>query len=189
MTTFEYIAVLISIIVGLGITHLLAGVGRLIGDSEQTTPYWVHLVWSFYVFFYLIFFWWWQFEYNTLEVWSFELYIFIILYAVAMYLIAVVLFPRDLPKNGDFKAYYYSRRGWFFSLMIVANVVDYVDTAAKGGDYLAGLGAEYWTYLLVSSVIYVIAMRSRNEAFHGILAVVTVVYMFSWAFRYYAIAS
>jgi hypothetical protein len=189
MTTFEYIAVLVSIIVGLGITHLLAGVGRLIGDSEKTTPYWIHLVWTFYAFLYLVFFWWWEFEFNSLEVWTFELYMFILIYAVVIYMITVILYPRDLPEHGDFKRYYYDRRGWFFGLMIVMNVVDFVDTAAKGGAYLADLGTEYWAYLIVSTVIYVVAMRSTNERLHGILAVATTLYMLSWALRLYGITA
>ena len=37
MTVFEYIAVLVSIIIGLGITHLLGAVGRLIAEHRATS--------------------------------------------------------------------------------------------------------------------------------------------------------
>ena len=43
MGMFEYVVVLTSIILGLGITHLLQGMTRLIQDPEGGRPYWVHL--------------------------------------------------------------------------------------------------------------------------------------------------
>jgi len=43
MGMFEYVTVLTSIIVGLGITHLLQGTTRLIQEPEAGRPYWVHL--------------------------------------------------------------------------------------------------------------------------------------------------
>lgn len=188
MTTFEYIAVLISIIVGLGIAHLLAGIGRLIGDARDTDPYWIHLVWTAYMFFTLVFFWWWEFKFNTLEVWTFELYLFIILYAVVLYLAVVVLFPKDLPEGGDFKRYFFDRRAWFYGLLVVAGVMDLIDTAAKGTEHLLTLGPEYWSYLVLTTLLYLAAMRSTNERFHGVLAVGSLAYMLSWALRMYGTA-
>ena len=45
MDIFEYVAVLTSIIIGLGITHLLRGVAGLIQHPDQHRIYWVHLIW------------------------------------------------------------------------------------------------------------------------------------------------
>ena len=188
MTTFEYIAVLVSIIVGLGIAHLLAGVGRLIGDARDTNPYWIHLVWAAYMFLILIFFWWWEFKFNTLETWTFDLYLFIVMYAVVLYLTVVVLFPRDLPEGGDFKRYYYDRRAWFFGLLIAQNAMDFIDSAAKGTDHLMTLGPEYWSWLVITTLLYLAAIRWTNERFHGFLAVASLVYMVSWALRMYETA-
>ena len=185
MTTFEYIAVLVSIIVGLGITQLLAGVGRLIDDGRETKPYWIHLVWTAYAFIYLVFFWWWEFKLAAIEIWSFELYLFVIMYAVALYLLVVVLYPRDLPEGGDFKRYYYDRRGWFFGMLVAIGAIDFIDSAVKGKDYLLKLGPEYWTFLIVTSLLYLLAIRSKDERFHAFLAIGSTAYMFVWAFRLY----
>ncbi len=51
MSQFEYVAVLISIIVGLALTQILRGVGRMVTTKDGPRPYWVHLVWTFYLFF------------------------------------------------------------------------------------------------------------------------------------------
>jgi hypothetical protein len=40
MSTEEYLSVLASIIVGLGISHLLTGVGNLLADRARVRGYW-----------------------------------------------------------------------------------------------------------------------------------------------------
>ena len=67
MTTFEYLAVLVSVIVGLGITQLLGGVARLITHRTEHKLYWVHLVWAATIFLSLVSFWWAQLWLNTVE--------------------------------------------------------------------------------------------------------------------------
>ena len=46
MTLFEYLGILISVVMGLGITHLLIGVSKTIHLRRTLRIYWVHSVWS-----------------------------------------------------------------------------------------------------------------------------------------------
>ena len=62
MELFEYVAVLTSIIIGLGMARLLSGLTRLIQHPEHAKPYWIHLCWVAYMFVYAVFWWWWEFE-------------------------------------------------------------------------------------------------------------------------------
>jgi len=181
MTAFEYIAVLVSIIVGLSLTHLLGGIGRIIGNPGRAKVYWVHLVWSLYSFVYLVAFWWWEFQLSTIEVWTVQLYLFLVLYALLLYLICVVLYPRESPE--DFREYFHLRRGWFFGLWIVVYLVDIQDTVLKGPAHLAGLGVEYWATVAVFIALFLVAVVSRNERFHGAFGVAACLfqfYQFSW---------
>ena len=181
MTTFEYIAVLVSIIVGLSLTHVLGGVGRIIGNPGRAKVYWVHLVWSLYVFVYVVAFWWWEFQLSAVEVWTVQLYLFLVLYATLLYLLCVILYPREFPS--EFREYFHLRRKWFFSLWIVVYLVDIGDTALKGGDHLASFGLEYWVTIVVFVVLFLVATQSRDERFHGAFAVAACIfqfYQFSW---------
>ena len=45
MQMFEYIIVLISIVIGLALTHLMQGIAGLIQHPERSRVWWVHLVW------------------------------------------------------------------------------------------------------------------------------------------------
>ena len=43
---FDYFGVLISIILGLALTHLLRGLAKLIQMRHEVEPYWVQIVWT-----------------------------------------------------------------------------------------------------------------------------------------------
>jgi hypothetical protein len=189
MTTFEYVAVLISIIVGLGITHVLAGIGRVISTSGRVQVYWVHVAWTFYLFVYFVAFWWWEFQLSTVEEWTVQLYLFLVLYATLLYLLCVILYPSELPS--DLRDYYFSRRKWFFGLWIAVYLVDVADTALKGGAHLVSFGLEYPASILVYIALFVVAMRSTDERFHGAFAVgacIYQLYQFSWTPRLFGAA-
>ena len=187
MTTFEYIAVLISIIVGLGITHLLGGLGRLIGNPGKAKVYWVHIAWSLYLFVYLVAFWWWEFRLNTVEDWTIELYLFLVLYAVLMYLLCVIVYPMEFPS--DFREYFYLRRRWFFGVWILIYVVDVVDTLSKGGAYFASYGLEYPVTMTAYITLSATAIFTVNRRFHGGFAVGMCFYQFVWMFRLFGTVS
>ncbi len=45
MNAFEYLSVLISIILALGMTRVLAGVGEMLQAGSRRHIYWVHVIW------------------------------------------------------------------------------------------------------------------------------------------------
>jgi len=90
MSEFEYLAVFVSIIFGISVTHILAGVIRSIyrGRTNET-----RLVLTAFFFLVLILDWWTGFYWEQQEVWSFDLFIVIVMWAVAHYLGAITLYP------------------------------------------------------------------------------------------------
>ena len=52
MSIFEYIMVLVSIIIGLGITHILKNIALLI-QLKDIKFYWIHTIWCINIFFML----------------------------------------------------------------------------------------------------------------------------------------
>jgi hypothetical protein len=170
MTTFEYLAVLISIIVGLGITQLLGGVARIVTHRSRYKLYWVHLAWTANLFLSLVSFWWFQLWLNTLEEWTYFFYLFTILFAVLLYLICAVIMPSDFPEDGDFRHYFFTRRNWFFGLWLALGLVDALDRLLKGQDLaVTSIGATA-VYGAVWLALTVTAMLTKNPRFHGFFA-------------------
>jgi hypothetical protein len=109
MDIYMHARVLFTIILGLGVSRLLSGVG-MVQHPKEYKVYWVHLLWSLFVFLYLIHFWWWEYRLQVIPQWTFPLYFFISMYAVIQYLLCVLLFPEEMADYNGFKEYFYSRR-------------------------------------------------------------------------------
>src|SRR3954454_2843163 len=132
MEIFSYVMVLASVVIGLALTHLLQGVARIVQHPQRFRAYWVHLVWAAYVFEYAVLWWWYEFGFAQRSQWTFGLYGFIVIYAVAIYFVCAILFPSDLRGYRGFQDYLISRRSWFFGLNIAIILLDLGDTLFKG---------------------------------------------------------
>jgi hypothetical protein len=182
---FEYIAVLTSIIIGLGMAHLLRGLVRLIQHPDRHPVYWVHLGWVLYLFFTLVFWWWWEFRLGTLETWTFLVYFYIVFYAFVLFIVSALLFPDDLIEYGDYKSYFYARRGWFFGLLALTFLIDPFDSLLKGKTYFMSLGTEYFISVPLQTGLCIAAIFVSNERYHQALVVAFLIYQVSWAVRGY----
>lgn len=52
MDMYMQVRVLFTIILGLGVSRLLRGVARIVQHPKEYKVYWVHLLWSLFVFLY-----------------------------------------------------------------------------------------------------------------------------------------
>jgi hypothetical protein len=125
---FEYVGVLISIVVGLALAHILTGVTRTLQTLARVRLYWVHSLWTLNIIVYLVFFWWFIYHWSGVEQWNFFLFVFLLLYAVALYLISALLFPAELSPGFDFKEHFYRIRPWVFGFLTLAYVLDVLET-------------------------------------------------------------
>ena len=174
---FNYVMVLASVIVGLGVTHLLQGVSVIIQHPRREKVYWVHLAWVAAIFLRAIFWWWFEFRLSTTPQWTFGLYFFVLGYALLLYLTCALLFPRDLADYDGFKDYFYSRRGWFFGVNLAGIAVDVLDSLFKGADHFRSLGSSYPIIMVILAALFAIGMRTRSERFHGAFAAASVLYL------------
>ena len=70
MSPFEYAMVLISIIIGLGITHILSSLASAVrplrGDAPRVHLEITYLSWVGFIFVHLVTFWWFEFKWSEL---------------------------------------------------------------------------------------------------------------------------
>jgi len=176
---FEYVMVLISIIIGLGIAHILLGLGgivdRLTGRGERLRLGVAHAAWLIHTFLWLVLFWWWQFRLEVIwgEEWSIGVYLFLVMYAVVLFLLAVLLVPRSWDGVTDLDDFFLRRRAWFYSAWIVGVLLDLADGWLKGGgDYVFGeLGVWVLTYLGAAPLVGIAGLRIRSVRYHAVAGV------------------
>jgi hypothetical protein len=189
LSIFEFVMIPPAIVLGLAMTHVLSGAGRvmhrLAGHGAPVSVDTVHLLWVTHVFLWMVFFWWYSYAWTTEFTWSLIIFIFLVAYAVAMYLMCVILVPSDMDPVSDFGSYFLSLRGWFFTGLIALILIDLADTSVKGLDHLLDIGWGYATmraFLLAGSLV---AMRTERRAFHLPFAAVSLVWMaaFFWIYR------
>ena len=166
MSQFEYIAVLVSVVTGLGIVHLLTGIARFVTTRDQWKPYWLHLLWTWNVFHFLVFFWWFLWRWTVVSDWQLAVYLFILIYGMGLYLLCPILYPPVGDGEVDFKEIFYENRKSFFALWAVLMIIDFIDTNLKISYGLSSLGPFYYvanTSLFVGSLV---SARTANEKWH-----------------------
>ena len=177
MEFFNYVMVLASVIIGLGLTHLLQGVAGIVQHPGREKVYWIHLTWVASTFLLILFWWWFEFRLSKVDQWTFTLYFFVLIYATVLYLICALLFPKDLAEYDGFKDYFYARKAWFFGMNLIGVFLDVGDSLMKGMDHFRSLGPVYPIAMSVLAILMAAAIRIRSGRFHAVFAVVALIYL------------
>jgi hypothetical protein len=179
MSEFEFLAVLISVVMGLGVTNLLAGVGRTIHRRKQVRPDAVHTLWSATAFLVLILNWWVFFQWSDFPDWSFEAFLAIVLWAVALYMLSVVLYPPDMAEDEDFREVFEINRQWIMATFMVVALTDILTTAIRG-DLLNP--PAYTPFVLHLAVVCLAGIFIKGRRFHLIAATWLFGSLLVWSF-------
>ena len=99
MSPFEFVTVLISIILGLGITQIMSGIADLIHQWEKVKLYWPHLLWVMLVFILHVQEWWLVYELKSVTVWRLPYFLFQVLYPISLFILARILFPLQSDEH------------------------------------------------------------------------------------------
>ena len=133
MSSFEFISILMSIVIGLGVTNLLAGVGRAFYRRKQTPMDEVHIVLTGATLLILALNWWVAFKWNTNVVWSFDKFLVLLVWTIALYLLTTFLYPPDLSEEEERRNRFEVNRSGYYSAFIGFCLMDILQTALRSG--------------------------------------------------------
>lgn len=186
---FIHIKVAIGMVVSLAIASVLTGVARFVQHPTRHKPDWIHLAWALSMLLSMLHFWWWEYRLSGIVAWRFELYLFVMAFAILYYFMCAVLFPADIRDYRDYDDYFMSRRRWFFSLLAVSMVFDAIDSWLKGREHFAAFGIEYPIRLGAYLLLAWIAASTTRRRFHAAFAGLNLVYQVSWILRSFDVLS
>ena len=168
---FTYLGVLISVILGLALTHLLVGVSKMIQLRESVRVYWVQVVWTINVILYVLALWWGMFWWNKLQVWTIEEFLFIMAYSIVVFMLASLLFPWDFAAGLDLEQHFFANKAWFFGIFLTATLLDIPETLQKGVSHLRDVPRQYVIFIPISLGILITGLFSSNRRVHGALGI------------------
>ncbi|WP_230406293.1 hypothetical protein [Alcaligenes ammonioxydans] len=184
---FVHVRIIIGMVLGISISRLIVGVSEFIQHPKAKRIYPIHMGWVLYLFLTIIHFWWYEFSLVKVQVWSFPLYFFLILYTCVFAIMASLLFPSSLQEYRGFEDYFQTRRRSFYGIFVLIQIMDLIDTAIKGEAYFLSLGLEYPLQQTVFIVMGLIAMVVPSQRYQAALVVWTLLYKGLWIFRLYDI--
>ena len=121
MDSFSYLAVFISLILGLGVTHLLGGTAQLIRSRREIKLWWPTVLWMATTFLIQVQTWWAMFALRYVEHWTFAAFLIVLLQPVAIFMMAALIVPRIAAgQMTDLKDDYNSEFRWFFGALLLA---------------------------------------------------------------------
>ena len=180
---FPHIRIVMGMVIGLGITRLLMGAAGLVQHPARARLSPLHLLWAASILIELIFFWWWEFALFEIENWTFGTFFFIIGYAVALFLLAALLFPDNISEYEGYEDFFLKRRHWFFGLFAATFVFDIIDTLIKGRTHWLEFGWEYYIQVPVGLVLSAIAIWTTNRRYHLGMVALHLLFQTAWIIR------
>lgn len=187
---FLHIRVVMGIILGLSITTVLKGLAQIIEHPQRRGCSALHLGWVAWTLISLVTFWWWEFRLIEVHRWTFETYLFVIVYCATWFLLCALLFPDDLREYGSYGNYLMQRRRWIFSVMAALTLLDLVDTAIKGSSRWKLLGAAYPLHAVLMLAVAVLGWRLRSQRTQLRLVLATLAYQMGYfAVEYFTVGS
>lgn len=136
MDVFNYLNVVVSIILGLGITQLFGGLGNFFQVQKRVIPHPLYCFWLIALILYHIELWWVFWEMRVLSEWSSKQFLFMLFGPGALVVASYILIP-EIDKNGfDLQEYYFSVRKPLFTTLALLAIWSMIIEPALGLDTL-----------------------------------------------------
>ena len=121
---FNYLSVLLSIILGLAITQILKGFRGLALSRARVVVYWPTLVLAGLLLLINVQSWWASFGMREIRVWTFPMFAVVLLQTTLAYMLAALVLPDFFGEQKvDLREHYFAHRRIFFGLFVLTLLV------------------------------------------------------------------
>jgi len=122
MQLFEFLMILVSVIIGLGVTEVLSGTARLLRARDSIRFYWIQSVFQVGIFLALLQGWWESWDLRLLPEVSYLQACVLLLGPILSFMIAFLLYP-DPVRGADLREYYYRQSPILWGLVAAGTFV------------------------------------------------------------------
>jgi len=122
MDAFNYLSVMVSMVLGLGLTQLFAGIGNMVQVRRRVKFYWLHAMWILLMIGLHLQMWWSFWMMRGVAEWTYTGFAFVLLGPATLVIASHVLLPELVDGTIDAEQHYYDTRTVFFCLLAAAGV-------------------------------------------------------------------
>ena len=179
MEAFGYLSVLLSIILGLGLTQILTATGRLIRHRERVRVHWLPLLWAAVLLLIYVQAWWAMYGLRLRHDWSFLGFGAVLAQTAMLYLMAAVALPEQVEVTGeDLAAHFDRHHRWFFVFFLATLVVSVTKDVILDGHLPERSNLAFHLALGAGCVAGIVLRSRRSQGLLGIgCAAVIVAYV------------
>ena len=183
MSDFEFVSVILAIVIGLGMTRVLSGLASVLEHRATLRADWISLAWAVAVLLWQIVYWLGTVNsYRERAVFTVASFGLLLLAAVGLYFAAALVLPSRIGPGTDLRQHYDAVRIPFFLVIMTLPLLELGDSLLNG--FSNPLSREP-TYLVTQGVIIIgccsaLAIKDRRN--HAIWAVVALGSLITWLF-------
>jgi hypothetical protein len=172
MDEFNYLSVLLSIILGLAVTQVLKGFRGLILTRHQVLHYWPSVLWAIFILLICVQSWWAMFGMRAVKAWGFLDFLVVLSQTIVTYLIAAIVFPDFGQQQVDLRAHYFNHARWFFGLIIGVLLISILKEWILAGTWPSPVNLLFHGQFMLLSLV---AVSVRAPRLHQALPILSIV--------------
>ena len=173
---FSYLSVLLSIILGLGLTQVLTAVGRVIRHRDRVGVDWLPMLWAGVLLIVYVQVWWSMFGLRELRSWTFVEFLVVLLQTVTLYMMAAMVLPEQIEESGtDLRAYYDRHHRWFFAFFLATLVISVGKDVVIGRRLPELLNLAFHIALAAVCLSAMLVAKRRYHEIVGVTAALSIV--------------
>jgi len=184
MDEFNYLSVLLSLIIGLAITQILKGYRGIVLARRRVRLYWPSVLWSASLLLLNVQSWWASFDLREVRVWTFAGFATLLAQTIFQYMLAAIVFPDFFGDEAvDLRAHYFAHVRAFFGLAALVLAASVAKDLVIGGTWPRPLDLVFHA---VFATMLAIALLTRSEFVHKAIALIVAVLLCAYIVELFA---
>jgi hypothetical protein len=164
MDEFGYLAVILSIILGLSVTQLLQGLSNVINARDRVRIYWPAIGWALLLLVIDVQAWWALFGLRHRHAWTFLQFAVLLLETIMLYLLAALALPGTFGEGTvDLRANYFRHARWFFGSFVTVLLVSIMKSVVIDGSLPGPFDLGFHLFWIAGATT---AAATRSDLFH-----------------------